>query len=65
MDFLDMGSTNDVITSGKTNLPMINAVLHLATAKEIQYQDLMKHSTLGPLYKKRLGNDGVRLYQGI
>jgi hypothetical protein len=31
----------------------------------MQHKDLMKHSTLGPLYKKGLGNELGRLYQGI
>jgi hypothetical protein len=60
-----MGSANHAMASGNTNVPMMNAVLHPATGKEIQYKDLMKHSTLGPLYKKGLGNELGRLCQGI
>jgi hypothetical protein len=44
---------------------MINAVLHPATGKEMQYKDLIKDPTLGPLYKKGLGNELGRLFQGI
>jgi hypothetical protein len=64
-DFLDMGSVNHVIASGNTNVLMMNSVLHLATGKKMQYKDLMKYPTLGPLYKKGLGNELRRLYQGI
>jgi hypothetical protein len=31
----------------------------------MQYKDLMKDPTLGPLYKKGLGNKRGRLFQGI
>jgi hypothetical protein len=55
-DFLDMGSANHAMASGSINVPTMNTVLHPATGKEMQYKDLMKHSTLGPLYKKGLGN---------
>jgi hypothetical protein len=44
---------------------MMNAVLHPATGKEMQYKDLMKNSTLGPLYKKGFGNELGHLFQGI
>jgi hypothetical protein len=66
--FLDMRSANNVIAFGNnhwTNVPMMNAVLHPATGKEMQYKDLMKKSTMGPLYKKGFGNELGRLFQGI
>jgi hypothetical protein len=64
-DLLDMGSANHDMASGNTNVPMMNTVLHPAMGKQIQYKDLMKHSTLGPLYKKGLGNEIGRHCQGI
>jgi hypothetical protein len=67
-DFLDMGSANNAIAFGKnhwTNVPMMNAFLHPDTGKEMQYKDLMKKSTLGPLYQKGLGNELGRPFQGI
>jgi hypothetical protein len=44
---------------------MLNAVLHPASGKEMQYKDIMKHPTLGPQYKTEFGNELDRLYQGI
>jgi hypothetical protein len=44
---------------------MMNAVLHPATWKEMQYKDIMKHPLLGPRYKKGFGNKLGRLCQGI
>jgi hypothetical protein len=44
---------------------MMNAVLHPATGKEIQYKDIMKHPLLRPRYKKGFGNERGRLCQGI
>jgi hypothetical protein len=39
--------------------------LHTATEKEMQYKDITKHPTLGPQYKKGLGDELDRLCQGI
>jgi hypothetical protein len=47
-----MGSANHATDSVNTNVPMMNAFLHPFTGEEMQYKDLMKDSTLGPLYKK-------------
>jgi hypothetical protein len=44
---------------------MMNAVLHTATGKEMQYKDIIKHPLLGPRYKKGFGNELGRLCQGI
>jgi hypothetical protein len=51
-DLLDMGLVNNAMASANTNVPMMNAVLHLTTGKEIQYKDIMKHPILGPQYKQ-------------
>jgi hypothetical protein len=67
-DFLDMGSANNAITLGNkhwTYVPLINAVLHPASCKYMQYKDIMKHPTLGPQYKTGFGNELDRLFQGI
>jgi hypothetical protein len=64
-DFLDMGSVNHAMASDNKNVPMMNAVLHTVTRKEIQYKDFMKISTLGPLYKKDLCYESGRLCRGI
>jgi hypothetical protein len=56
-DFWDMGSANNAIALGNNhwkNTSMMNAVLHPASWKEIQYKDIMKHPTLGPKYKQVL-----------
>jgi hypothetical protein len=47
-----MGSANHAMDSDNPDLTIINAVLHLAMGKEIQDNDIMKHPTLGPHYKK-------------
>jgi hypothetical protein len=50
-DFWDMGSANNVIPLGNnhwTKTPMMNAVLHPASGKEMQYKDTMQHPTQGP-----------------
>jgi hypothetical protein len=47
-----MGLVNNAMASANTNVPMMNAVLHLTTGKEIQYKDIMKHPILGPQYKQ-------------
>jgi hypothetical protein len=47
-----MGSANHAMAFDNTNVPMSDAVLHLVMGKEMQYKDLMKHSTLG---QKRTG----------
>jgi hypothetical protein len=63
-----MGSANNAIAFGNNHwatVPMMNSVLHPATDKEMQYKDLVKKSTLGPLYKKVFGNEHGRLFQGI
>jgi hypothetical protein len=63
-----MGSANHVISFGSnhwTTSPMMNAVLHSATGKEMQYKDIMKHPSLGTRYKTGFGNELGRLFQGI
>jgi hypothetical protein len=60
-----MGCANIAMNSANINISMMDAVLHLATGKKIQYKDIMKHPTLGPQYKKGLGNELDRLCQGI
>jgi hypothetical protein len=50
-DFLDMIGANHAISYVYTNLPMTDTVLNPTTGKEMQYRDIMKDSTLGPLYK--------------
>jgi hypothetical protein len=67
-DFWDMGSANNAIALGNnhwTNVPMMNAVLHRASGKEIQFKDIMQHPTLGPKYKTGFGNELGRLCKGI
>jgi hypothetical protein len=44
---------------------MMNAVLHPASRKEMQYKDIMQHPTLGPKYKTVFGNELGRLCKGI
>jgi hypothetical protein len=44
---------------------MINAVLHPAPGKEMNYKDIMQHQQLGPQYKTGFGNELGRLCQGI
>jgi hypothetical protein len=46
-------------------MPMMNAVLCPATGKEMQYKDIIKDPTLGPLYELGLANEIGRLCQGI
>jgi hypothetical protein len=63
-----MGSANHAIAFGNnhwTNVPMMNAVLHPATGKEMHDKSNMKHPVLGPHYKKGFGNELGRLCQGI
>jgi hypothetical protein len=60
-DFLGMVSANHTMASSNPNVQMMHSVLHTATGKEMQYKDLMKHPTLGPQYKKGLGNELGRL----
>jgi hypothetical protein len=63
-----MGSANNAISLGNnhwTNTPMMNAVLHPASGKEMQYKDIMQHPTLGPTYKTDFGNELGRLCQEI
>jgi hypothetical protein len=67
-DFLDMGSANHAIafeSNHWTTSPMMNAVIHPATGKEMHYKDIMKHPLLGPRYKTGFGNELGRLCQGI
>jgi hypothetical protein len=67
-DFVDMGSANQAIALGNkhwTNMPMVSAVIHLVTGKEIQYMDLMKDPTLQLLRKREFGNKLGCLFQGI
>jgi hypothetical protein len=46
-------------------IAMMNAVLHPASGKEMQYKYIMQHPTLGPKYKTGFGNELGRLCQGI
>jgi hypothetical protein len=49
-----MSSANHAIafeSNYGTTSPMMNAVLHPATGKEMQYKDIMQHPLLGPRYK--------------
>jgi hypothetical protein len=71
-DFWNMGKSNNVIPLGNkhwTKTPMMHAVLHPASGKELQkemqYKDIMQHPTLGPKYKTGFGNELGRLCQGI
>jgi hypothetical protein len=63
-----MGSANNAIPLGNNHCkktPMMNAVLHPASGKEMQYKDIMQHPTLGPKYQTGFGNELGRLCQGI
>jgi hypothetical protein len=63
-----MGSANHATSFGNnhsTDGPMMNAVLHPVTGKEMQYKDIMKHPLLGPRYKKGFENELGHLCQGI
>jgi hypothetical protein len=42
-----------------------NAVIHPITVKEMEYMSLMKDPHLQPLWKRGLGNEVGRLFQGI
>jgi hypothetical protein len=67
-DLWDMGSSNKAIHLGNNHLtkaPMMNAVLHMASGKEMQYKDIMQHPTLGPKYKTGFVNELGNLCQGI
>jgi hypothetical protein len=43
----------------------MNAVIHPASGKEMQYKDIIQHLTLGPKYKAGFGNELGRLCQVI
>jgi hypothetical protein len=63
-----MGSASNAIALGNNNWkhkPMINAVLHTASGKEMQYKEIMQHPTMGPKYKTGFGNELGRPCQGI
>jgi hypothetical protein len=63
-----MGSDNNAIPLGDnhwTKTQMMNAVLHLASGKKMQYKDIMQHPTLGPKHKTGFGNELGHLCQGI
>jgi hypothetical protein len=67
-DFWDMGSANNAISLGDNHwitTPMMNAVIHPASGKEMQYKEIMQQPTLGPKYKTGFGNELGRLCQGI
>jgi hypothetical protein len=67
-DFLDIDGANCAIAFGKNHwktTPMINAVIHTVTGKEMQYKDLMKDPDLGPLFEIGLSNQLGRICQGI
>jgi hypothetical protein len=66
--FWDIGSANSTIPLGNkhwTKTPMMNAVIHLASVKEMQYKYIMQHPTLGPKYKTGFGNELGLLCKGI
>jgi hypothetical protein len=66
-DFLDIRGANCAIAFGKnhwTTTPMINAVIHSVTGKEMQYKDLVKDPDLGPLFEIGLSNELGRICQG-
>jgi hypothetical protein len=48
-----------------TMTPMMNAVIHPVTGKEMQYKDLMKDPELGPLFEIGLSKELGRICQGI
>jgi hypothetical protein len=63
-----MGSANNAIPLGNnhwTKTPMMNAVIHPASRKEMQYKDIMQHPPLGSKYKTGFGNALGRLCQGV
>jgi hypothetical protein len=67
-DFLDIGGANCAIACSKnhcTTTPVMNAVIHTVTGKEMQYKDLMKYPYLGPLFEIGLSNELGRICRGI
>jgi hypothetical protein len=67
-DFWDMDSANNAIDLGNNhwaNTPMMNAVLHPASGKEIQNKNIMQHPTMGPKYNTGFGNELGRLCKRI
>jgi hypothetical protein len=65
---LDIGGANIAIAFGKnhwTMTPMMNAMIHPVTGKEMQYKDLMEDPDLGPLFEIGLSNELGRICQGI
>jgi hypothetical protein len=67
-DFWDMGSANNAIPLGDkhwTKTLMMNAVIHPASGKEMQYKDIMQHPKLGTKYKTGFGNELGRVCKGI
>jgi hypothetical protein len=65
---LDIGGASCAIAFGKnhwTTTPMMNALIHPVTGKEMQYKDLMKDPDLGPLFEIGLSNELGRICQGI
>jgi hypothetical protein len=66
--FWDVGSVNNAIALDNnhwTNVPMMNAVIHPASGKEMQYKYIMQYKKLGPQYKTGFGNELGRPCQGI
>jgi hypothetical protein len=67
-DFWNMETANMAIALGThhwTQQNYANAVIHPVTGKEMEYTALMKDPTLQPLWKRGVGNEVGRLFQGI
>jgi hypothetical protein len=65
---MDMVSFNQAISLGTnhwTNTPTANAVIHPIKGKEMKYMDLIKDTTLQPLWKRGFGKELGRLFQVI
>jgi hypothetical protein len=66
--FWDTESANMEIALGTNHWYQqhyVNAVVHPATDKEMEYKALMNDPNLQPLWKKGFGNEAERLFQGI
>jgi hypothetical protein len=67
-DFLDLGAAKCACALGDnhwTKTPMMNSVIHPVTGKEMQYKDLMKDASLGPLFEIGLSNELGRICQDL
>jgi hypothetical protein len=63
-----MDTANMAIALGDNHLPwhqQANAGIHPITGKEMEYMALIKDPRLQPLWKRGLGNECGRLFQGI